>query len=156
MWVLPARLIKYVIVERKQKKDTNKQYFSQGQYGDSTLENDFLIGEYYKLLYANISKNIDKQLCVKNTLQGLPWWLSGKESPASAGDLGLIPDSSGFHIPRSNQACAPQLLILCSGAWEPQLLSLYAAATVAHKPWRPGSAAREATAMRSLFTETRE
>ena len=32
---------KTVIVERKQKNDTNKQYFSQGQYGDSTLENDF-------------------------------------------------------------------------------------------------------------------
>ena len=25
--------------------------------------------------------------------QGLPWWLSGKESPCDVGDKGLIPES---------------------------------------------------------------
>ena len=28
--------------------------------------------------------------------KGLPWWLSGKDSACSAGDLGLIPGSVRF------------------------------------------------------------
>ena len=32
--------------------------------------------------------NIHELICL-----GLPWWLSGKESPCQAGDLGLIPGS---------------------------------------------------------------
>ena len=49
---------------------------------------------------------------------GLPWWLSGKESPASAGDTGLISDPGRSHVLWSNQAHVPQLLSLCSRAWE--------------------------------------
>ena len=37
-------------------------------------------------------------------------------------------------MPRSNQAHAPQLLSLLSGALEPQLLSPHAATTEAHVP----------------------
>ena len=37
-----------------------------------------------------------------------------KNSPANAGDSGSIPDLGRSHMPRSNQACAPQLLNLCS------------------------------------------
>jgi len=37
--------------------------------------------------------------------------------------LGSIPDGGRFNISWSNQACAPQLLSLCSAAWESQLLS---------------------------------
>ena len=48
----------------------------------------------------------------------LPWCLSGKEFSASAGDTGLIPDLGKSHMPWSNQAHVPQLLSLCSGAWE--------------------------------------
>ena len=33
---------------------------------------------------------------------GLPWWLSGYESPANAGDMGSIPDPGRFHVLRSN------------------------------------------------------
>ena len=29
---------------------------------------------------------------IVNYSQGLPWWLSGKESACSSGDMGLIPD----------------------------------------------------------------
>ena len=32
---------------------------------------------------------------------GLPWWLSGKNLPANAGDMGLILDLRGFHMPQS-------------------------------------------------------
>ena len=42
--------------------------------------------------------------------------------PASAGDMGSSPGSGGSRMLRSNWACAPQLLSLCSRAREPQLL----------------------------------
>ena len=31
-----------------------------------------------------------------------PWWLSGKESAANAGDIGLIPGLGRSHVPWSN------------------------------------------------------
>ena len=79
---------------------------------------------------------------------GLPWWLSG-----------------GVHLPRqetqvlflvwqdptcreTNEACVPQLLNLCSRAWEPQLLTLSARSTC--------SVTEAAAEMRSPCTATRE
>ena len=58
----------------------------------------------------------------KQTFWGLPWSLSDENLPASAGDIALVPDSGGSHMPPSNLAHAPQLLNLCSRVWEPQLL----------------------------------
>ena len=49
-----------------------------------------------------------------------------KNLPASAGDLGLIPDPGRSHMPQSNQLHVPQLLSPCFRAQEPQLLSLRA------------------------------
>ena len=46
-----------------------------------------------------------------------------KNLPANAEDMGLIPDLGRSHMLQSNQARAPQLLSLCSRAWESQLLS---------------------------------
>ena len=46
----------------------------------------------------------------------LPWWLSGKESTCSAGDMGSILEPGRFHMPQSNKVSAPQLLSLCSAA----------------------------------------
>ena len=62
-----------------------------------------------------------------------------KSLPANAGDMGLSPGSVSSHMPRSNEARAPQLLSLCSKAREPQLLSLRAttAATVAAEQLKP-------------------
>ena len=54
--------------------------------------------------------------------------------PANAGDTGLIPGPGGSHMPRSNWARVPQLLSLCSGAREPQLLSPRAATAEARAP----------------------
>ena len=45
-----------------------------------------------------------------------------KNPPANAGDTGLIPGLGRLHMPWSNQVCVPQLLSLCSGARELQLL----------------------------------
>ena len=36
-------------------------------------------------------KNSKAIKCVLTTLEGLPWWLSGKESACNAGDMGSIP-----------------------------------------------------------------
>ena len=33
------------------------------------------------------------ELMILNVTDGLPWWLSGKESTCNAGDAGLIPGS---------------------------------------------------------------
>ena len=45
-----------------------------------------------------------------------------KNPPANAGDTGSSPGPGRPHMPRSNSACAPQLLSLRSRAREPQLL----------------------------------
>ena len=58
----------------------------------------------------------------KKSKQGI---LSGsvvKNLPANTEDTGSIPDPERSHMPRSNQARAPQLLSQCSRAWEQQLL----------------------------------
>ena len=46
-----------------------------------------------------------------------------KNPPASAGDMGSIPELRRFHRPRGTSARVPQLLSLHSRAREPQLLS---------------------------------
>ena len=45
-----------------------------------------------------------------------------KNLPCNARDTGLIPIQGRSHMLQSNEACEPQLLSLCSGAWELQLL----------------------------------
>ena len=57
-----------------------------------------------------------------------------KNLPANAGDTGSSPGPGGSHMPRSNEARAPQLLSLCSRAREPQLLSPRATTTEARGP----------------------
>ena len=45
-----------------------------------------------------------------------------KNSAANAGDTSSIPGPGRSHLPQSNEACEPELLSLCSGAREQQLL----------------------------------
>ena len=54
-----------------------------------------------------------------------------KNPPANAGDTSSSPGLGGSHMPRSNQAHAPQLLSLHPRAREPQLLSPCATTTEA-------------------------
>ena len=42
-----------------------------------------------------------------------------KNPPDNAGDTGSVSGLGGSHTPRSDRARVPQLLSLCSGAWEP-------------------------------------
>ena len=61
--------------------------------------------------------------------QGFPGGAVDKNPPANAGDMGSNPGLGRSHMPRSNKACAPQLLSLCSRACKPQLLSPRATTT---------------------------
>ena len=54
--------------------------------------------------------------------------------PADAGDTGSSPGQGGSHMPRSDWACALQLLNLSSRACKPQLLRPRATAAEAHMP----------------------
>ena len=68
---------------------------------------------------------------------GLPWWLSGKNPPASAGDTGSILDPGKSHMPQGNQVHKPQLLSLSSGALERQLLKPVHPTTCAWQQEKP-------------------
>ena len=57
-----------------------------------------------------------------------------EDPPANAGDTGSSPGPGRSHMPRSNEAHAPQLLSLRSRAREPQLLSPCATTTEACMP----------------------
>ena len=66
-------------------------------------------------------KRTSKCSIKKKSLRGLPGGAVVKNPPANAGDKGSSPGLGSSHMPRSNEACAPQLLSLCSRARKPQL-----------------------------------
>ena len=68
----------------------------------------------------------------KEMLGGFPGGAVVKNPPDNAGDTGSSPGPGRSHMPRSNEAHAPQLLSLRSRAREPQLLSPRATTTEAH------------------------
>ena len=67
-------------------------------------------------------------------MQGFPGGAVVKNPPANVGDTGSSPGPGRSHMPWSNKAHVPQLLILCSRAREPQLLNLHATTTEARSP----------------------
>ena len=60
---------------------------------------------------------------LKTKSQAFPGGSLVKNPPANAGDTGSVPGLGRFHMPRSNEASAPQLLSPGPGAQELQLLS---------------------------------
>ena len=56
--------------------------------------------------------------------RGFPGGSVVKNPPTNAGDTASTPRLGRSYVRRSNQGCAPQLLSLCSRAWELQLLHL--------------------------------
>ena len=70
----------------------------------------------------------------KYRFQDFPGGAVVKNPPANAGDVGSGPGPGRSHMPRSNEAHAPQLLSLRSRACEPQLLSPRATTTEARAP----------------------
>ena len=75
--------------------------------------------------------------------------------PANAGDTGSNPDPERSHMPWGNQACV-QLQILCSRAWEPQLLSPCVVTTEVRVPYSLCPIRREAITRRGSYTAPRE
>jgi len=60
---------------------------------------------------------------MKEAIQDFPSGAVDKNPPASAGDMGSVSGQGRFHMLQGRQACAPQLLSLCSRAHELKLLS---------------------------------
>ena len=75
-----------------------------------------------------------KVLLLKETQGDFPGGAVVKNPPANAGDTDSSPGPGSSHMPRSNQARAPQLLSLRSRDREPQLLSPHATTTEARVP----------------------
>ena len=67
------------------------------------------------------AKGGNKAAWTKVNGQGFPGGAVVKDPPANAGDTGSSPGPGRSHMPRSNEARAPQLLSLRSRAREPQL-----------------------------------
>ena len=85
-------------------------------------------------LASFLPKKSQAQAIKKILIKSVPGSSVVKNPPANVGNTGSIPGPERSHMPRSTQACAPQLLSLCSRAWKHQLLSLHAATTEAHLP----------------------
>ena len=68
-------------------------------------------------------KAIVPSYSIKQSSEGFPGGSVVKNPPASAEDMGSIPGQRRYHMLQSNRTHAPQLLILCSRAWKPQLMS---------------------------------
>ena len=95
---------------------------------------------------------MNRQDLIRNqTRGGFPGGSVVKNLSANAGDTGSIPGLGRSHILWSSYARMPQLLSLCSTAWEPQLLSPRATTTDARTPQSPCSAT-----MRNPRITTRE
>ena len=45
---------------------------------------------------------VSERLCYKIYKKGFPWWLTGGEFAANAGDMGSFPDPGGSHMLQSN------------------------------------------------------
>ena len=92
-------------------------------------------GQGFHLLW----ENLDSISCAaKEITQGFPHGSVVKRPPANAGDVGLIPDPGGSHMPQSNSAHVPQLFSLCSGA---RSCSYWAHVLQMLKPLHPGACA---------------
>ena len=77
----------------------------------------------------------DFQFCMmKTVLEGLPWWLSGKESTCQWRRHRFDPWSRKIPNAAEQLSHGPQLLSLYSRAWEPQLLSPSTTTTEACMP----------------------
>ena len=88
---------------------------------------------FFNALFFSDQKAIYLQVILlkKYKWESFPGGSVVNNPPADAGETSLIPCLGRPHVPRSNQACTPQLLNLCSGARALKLLSPRAATTEA-------------------------
>ena len=76
---------------------------------------------------------------------GFPGGCVVKNPPASTGDTGSIPDPGRSHMSQSDKARVPQLLSLCSRAWELQVMSSRVATNEVQTPQSPPVLPNEST-----------
>ena len=91
----------------------------------------------------------------------LPWWLNGKKKKKKRSACLFMrnsfkPWSGKIPQAREHLSWGTTTIDLCSRAWKLQLLSPRATAAEACMPWSPCTATREAAAVRSPLTTTRE
>ena len=86
------------------------------------------------LIISQVYEHIAQAFYWKGLRQDFPGGAVVKNLPAKAGDMGSNPGPGRSHMPRSNEAHAPQLQSLLSRACEPQLLSPRATTTEARVP----------------------
>ena len=87
----------------------------------SCLESPRDDGAWWAAVYGVAqSRTWLKWLSSSSSRQGLPWWLWSKESTCQCRRHGFDPWSG--KIPYAKEQLSPQLLSLCSRAWESQLL----------------------------------
>ena len=78
-----------------------------------------------------------QQISLKKKIMGFTSDSVVKNPPANAGDTSSIPGPRRSHMPWSNRALEPQLLSLCSRAWDPHLLKLGSLGGCALKQEKP-------------------
>ena len=83
------------------------------------------------------SKTVLKVHLRKTQKKDFPGGSVVKSPPASAGDMGSIPDPGRSHTSPSDKACVPQLLSLCSRAWELHVMSSRVATNEVQTPQSP-------------------
>ena len=119
----------FLYINKKQKFPPQLIHF---QPGESLKNNDFL-GPSLNLQKWNFLEWGPGILILKYS-----WDFHGgavvKNPPANAGDAGSSPGPGRSRMPWSNEARAPQLLILRSRACEPQRLSPHATTTEGRMP----------------------
>ena len=110
---------------------------------------------YQWIRWEGINREIGIDIYILLYTRAFPSGSMVKNSPVNAGETGSIPGLGRSLIPRSNQVCEPQLLVLCSRVQEPKLLSPWTATTEAQM-LQSLCSKKEATAMRSPRIATRE
>ena len=94
-----------------------KGLFSGGIFG-KYFQVNILTRQLYEAVDNSLRQKTAKPKSLKRKAEGLPWWLTGKESTYQSRRHGFDPWSRKIpHAP------VPQLFSLCSRTWELQLLS---------------------------------
>ena len=90
-----------------------------------------IINRMYSIILYYQSSYFLQTINIKSKGEGFLGGSVVRNPPVNAGGVGSVSGLGRSHMPWSNQACAPQLLSLCSRAGELQPLSPCAAITKA-------------------------
>ena len=86
---------------------------------------------------AFLSMTPRAEILTRKMFRGFPGGTVVKNPPANAGDTGSSPGPGGSHMPRSNEAHAPQLLSLHATTTEPACLQPVLCSRRSHRNEKP-------------------